>query len=116
MYVDLFAGCGGLSYGLYNAGWQGLFAVEKNKDAFATLKYNLIDSRDHFNWPTWLEKDCIDINDLIVEHRQELEKLRGTVELKRGHNVAEYKKCNHGYFFCLKYDDNYEVSWRKCCR
>ena len=33
MYVDLFAGCGGLSYGLYNAGWQGLFAVEKNKDA-----------------------------------------------------------------------------------
>lgn len=27
MYVDLFAGCGGLSYGLYNAGWQGLFAV-----------------------------------------------------------------------------------------
>ena len=43
MYVDLFAGCGGLSYGLYNAGWQGLFAVEKNKDAFATLKYNLID-------------------------------------------------------------------------
>ena len=38
MYVDLFAGCGGLSYGLYNAGWQGLFAVEKNKDAFATLK------------------------------------------------------------------------------
>ena len=84
MYVDLFAGCGGLSYGLYNAGWQGLFAVEKNKDAFATLKYNLIDSRDHFNWPTWLEKDCIDINDLIVEHRQELEKLRGTVELVVG--------------------------------
>lgn len=29
--------------------------------------------------------------------------------IKRGHNVAEYKKCNHGYFFCLKYDDNYEV-------
>lgn len=54
MYVDLFAGCGGLSFGLYNAGWQGLFAVEKNVDAFATLKYNLIDQRHHFVWPNGL--------------------------------------------------------------
>lgn len=36
-YIDLFAGCGGLSLGLYNAGWHGLFAVEKNADAFLTL-------------------------------------------------------------------------------
>lgn len=28
-YIDIFAGCGGLSLGLHNAGWQGLFAVEK---------------------------------------------------------------------------------------
>ena len=38
MYIDLFAGCGGLSLGLQKAGWTGLFAVEKNEDAFSTLK------------------------------------------------------------------------------
>ena len=27
--IDLFAGCGGLSLGLYLAGWSGIFAVEK---------------------------------------------------------------------------------------
>lgn len=27
--IDLFSGCGGLSLGLYKAGWQGLFAIEK---------------------------------------------------------------------------------------
>ena len=41
-YIDLFAGCGGLSLGLYNAGWHGLFAVEKNADAFLTLSTNLL--------------------------------------------------------------------------
>ncbi len=41
--IDLFAGCGGLSLGLYLAGWQGVFAIEKNPNAFETLKYNLID-------------------------------------------------------------------------
>lgn len=29
IYIDLFAGCGGLSLGLHNAGWKGLFAIEK---------------------------------------------------------------------------------------
>ena len=42
-YIDVFAGCGGLSLGLHKAGLQGIFAVEKNADAFSTLKFNLID-------------------------------------------------------------------------
>ncbi|MCQ2265168.1 MAG: DNA cytosine methyltransferase [Bacteroidales bacterium] len=41
--IDLFAGWGWLSLGLYLAGWQGVFAIEKNPNAFETLKYNLID-------------------------------------------------------------------------
>jgi len=53
-YIDLFAGCGGLSSGLTKAGWTGLFAVEKNPDAFLTLKHNLIENKNHFEWPTWL--------------------------------------------------------------
>lgn len=51
IYIDIFAGCGGLSAGLLNAGWTGLFAVEKNANAFYTLKYNLIDKEKHFYGP-----------------------------------------------------------------
>lgn len=66
LYIDIFAGCGGLSTGLLNAGWTGLFAIEKNADAFATLKYNLIDNKEHFRWPKWLPvKEC-DINVTII--------------------------------------------------
>lgn len=46
--IDLFAGCGGLSLGLYLADWQGVFAIEKNPNAFETLKYNLIDKYHRF--------------------------------------------------------------------
>ena len=84
MYVDLFAGCGGLSFGLYNAGWQGLFAVEKNVDAFATLKYNLIDRRHHFVWPKWLEMTNIDINELLLNYKEQLIELRNQVDLVVG--------------------------------
>ena len=49
-YIDIFAGCGGLSLGLHNAGWKGVFAIEKNEDAFSTLKYNLINQLGHFEW------------------------------------------------------------------
>lgn len=41
-FIDLFAGCGGLSLGLLNAGFTGLFAIEKNPDAFNSLKSNLV--------------------------------------------------------------------------
>lgn len=41
-FIDLFSGCGGLSLGLLNAGYTGLFAIEKNPDAFQSLKNNLV--------------------------------------------------------------------------
>lgn len=82
--IDLFAGCGGLSLGLYMAGWEGIFAVEKNKCAFETLKHNLISKANHFGWPTWLPKEPLDINTLIKEHKKELEALRGKVDLVAG--------------------------------
>jgi DNA (cytosine-5)-methyltransferase 1 len=83
-YIDIFAGCGGLSLGLYNAGWQGLFAIEKNPMAFATLKHNLIDKREHFQWPDWLEKKNHDINTILVEKRTNLQALEGKVDLVAG--------------------------------
>lgn len=35
--IDLFAGCGGLSLGLHRAGWNGVFAIERDPMAFETL-------------------------------------------------------------------------------
>ncbi|MBO9682856.1 MAG: DNA cytosine methyltransferase, partial [Flavisolibacter sp.] len=87
-YIDLFAGCGGLSLGLHEAGWQGLFAVEKNLHAFQTLKHNLIDKKSHFNWPDWLTKDGepypLDINDVIKNFKTQLADLKGKVDLVAG--------------------------------
>lgn len=83
-YIDLFAGCGGLSLGLHNAGWKGLFAVEKSKDAFATLKFNLIDKLDHFDWPEWLPQTPLDIYDVLNKHKQNLKSLKNKVDLVTG--------------------------------
>lgn len=83
-YIDLFAGCGGLSLGLYMAGWKGLFAVEKNEDAFSTLKYNLIDNKNHFDWPSWLPESNYEINEFIVKYEAKLKSLRGKVDLVAG--------------------------------
>ena len=83
-YIDLFAGCGGLSLGLHNAGWKGLFAIEKSPDAFKTLKHNLIENKNHFNWPSWLPKENIEIDNAIKLHKDNLEKLRNKVDLVAG--------------------------------
>jgi DNA (cytosine-5)-methyltransferase 1 len=80
-YIDIFAGCGGLSLGLYNAGWHGLFAIEKSPEAFATLSYNLIEKKKHFNWPDWLPKQELDINEVITTHTKQLEDLQGKVTM-----------------------------------
>lgn len=83
-YIDLFAGCGGLSLGLHNSGWKGQFAIEKSPDAFETLKYNLIKKKQHFNWPNWLPKTNHDINEVLSKYSKELRSLRGKVDLVAG--------------------------------
>lgn len=83
-YIDLFAGCGGLSLGLHKAGWKGLFAIEKSPDAFKTLEHNLIEKVDHFDWPDWLEKKPHNINTILESKKNELRGLRGLVDLVTG--------------------------------
>lgn len=83
-YIDLFSGCGGLSLGLCNAGWRGLFAIEKSPDAFETLKHNLIDKGDHFDWVDWLPKRSYDIRYVIQKHKKNLQLLQGGVDLVAG--------------------------------
>jgi len=84
-YIDLFAGCGGLSLGLYNSGlWKGRFAIEKSQDAFKTLEHNLINRTNHFEWPNWLPQKPHDINLVLKEYGKELKQLRGQIDLVAG--------------------------------
>jgi len=84
-YIDLFSGCGGFSLGLGNAGWEGVFAVEKDSMAFDTFKHNLIDGKyGHFNWPEWLPKKETTIQTLLKDYKEQLETLKGKVDLIAG--------------------------------
>jgi DNA (cytosine-5)-methyltransferase 1 len=80
-YIDIFAGCGGLSLGLHNAGWKGLFAIEKSPQAFSTLSHNLIEKKKHFHWVNWLPQTEHDINEVIANYSEQLKKLRGKVTM-----------------------------------
>ena len=85
-FVDIFAGCGGLSYGLMAAGWDGLFAIERDANAFASLNENLIrqDAPKKFSWPKWLPKAPHGIDEVLVSHRESLLALRNKVDLLAG--------------------------------
>ena len=84
-YIDLFAGCGGLSLGLHNShAWKGIFAIERSPDAFTTLSHNLVDKVAHFDWPEWLKKTNHDIKDVLRKHYSELSGLKGEVDLVAG--------------------------------
>lgn len=82
--IDLFAGCGGLSLGLYQAGWNGIFAIEKNPNAFETLNFNLIERKRHFDWPKWLPITPLDILDVNQKYKGQLKKMCGKVDLVAG--------------------------------
>lgn len=86
VFADAFAGCGGLSLGLFQAGLQGRFAIEHDKFAFETLSANMLskDSRHKFSWPKWLPKKPISISTLLKKHKGELRKLRGQIDLLVG--------------------------------
>jgi DNA (cytosine-5)-methyltransferase 1 len=86
VFVDAFAGCGGLSLGLMQAGYSGLFAIERDKFAFETLKTNLLgrDARYRFAWPKWLPKEPISIDALLAKYSKQLSTLAGSIDLLVG--------------------------------
>lgn len=91
-FIDLFAGCGGLSLGLLQAGWSGRFAIEMNPDAFITLADNLVVSRKRhrprkvktFLWPEWLPVKQLSIQNLLKDYAASLKKERGRIDLVVG--------------------------------
>lgn len=83
VFIDLFAGCGGFSLGLIQAGWKGLFAIEKDGMAFSTLQHNLINGKyKGFLWPNWLEKEPMPVSRLLnKKYSNHLTKLKNKVDL-----------------------------------
>lgn len=82
-FIDLFAGCGGLSLGLMQSGWQGLFAIEHERNAFETLQYNLLnkDKNYCFKWPNWFPKKPHSIQETLDHFSPQLLSLKGKVEM-----------------------------------
>lgn len=86
VFVDAFAGCGGLSLGLFQAGLVGKFAIEQDKFAFETLRANLLSkgSKFKFTWPDWLPKEPMPIGLLLRRYRPQLKSLQGKIDLLVG--------------------------------
>lgn len=86
VFGDAFAGCGGLSLGLLQAGLEGRFAIEHDRFAFATLRENLLarGARYRYSWPVWLPKEAIAIGKLLDDFRPYLESLAGTIDVLVG--------------------------------
>lgn len=89
-YIDFFAGCGGLSLGLGQAGWEGVFAIEKDPMAYTSFDKNLVADgapHQHFkNWPSWLTRGPHAIEDILNDEiaRKQMENLAGSVTLVAG--------------------------------
>lgn len=85
-FIDLFSGCGGLSLGLCQAGWNGRFAIERATDAFETFRENFLGehSRFAFDWPSWLEQRAHSIDDVLELYGDQLIKMQGQVDLVAG--------------------------------
>jgi len=87
-FIDLFAGCGGLSLGLMAAEWKGILAVEQDSFAFDSLRHNLIEPESlcpyKYDWPSWLPAAPTEISVFIREHTENLKPLRRQLDLIAG--------------------------------
>ncbi len=68
------------------AGWEGAFAIEKDRHAFESLSRNLIEgaSGHKYNWPDWLPKEHQRISVFIKRYRKYIASLKGKVDLLVG--------------------------------
>ena len=72
-FIDLFAGCGGLSLGLERAGFTPLLVNELNPDALSTY---LLNRRDEFPW--LCDNNVANVKDLVLNEKL-LDKFRASI-------------------------------------
>ena len=90
-FIDLFAGCGGLSLGALRAGFTGEVAIEYQENAFSTLCHNLISDDQKvareksnirgFDWPSEIPQKHHDIKAFLKDHKNYLKSLNGQIDL-----------------------------------
>lgn len=87
-FIDVFAGCGGLSLGLLKAGWRGLLAVERDRYAFDTLTHNLLHATNReclkFAWPDWLPVVPSTLETVLENYPEKMSTLQNRVRLLVG--------------------------------
>jgi DNA (cytosine-5)-methyltransferase 1 len=85
-FVDVFAGCGGLTLGLLQAGWKGMFAIERDRSPFDTFSQNLLSGSmfQAFDWPDWLPQEPICATTALEIYRSHLMELGGHVDMLVG--------------------------------
>jgi DNA (cytosine-5)-methyltransferase 1 len=86
-FVDLFAGCGGLSLGLIQAGGRGLLAVEKTPSAFETLYSNLggpAGPFSGFDWTRLIPAKAMTTSELLSTYGNQLKRLSPDVDVVAG--------------------------------
>lgn len=70
------------------AGMRGHFAIERDPMAFETFATNFVidgaPSEHVFDWPDWLEQRAWGIDELLDQHREQLEQLRGKINVLAG--------------------------------
>ena len=83
-FIDLFAGAGGFSLGFHEAGMRGLLGIERDKMAFETLRFNLIENNHAFDWLSSIPVGNMDIRFLMEHYREGLISMRGKVDVVVG--------------------------------
>lgn len=90
LYIDLFAGCGGLSLGLQAAGFSRLLSVEKSPMAAETYYHNFISQlKNEQEWQAYLEKDLLAQTKagLVVNELESVLKSRDVMKYLQGFEV-----------------------------
>ncbi len=85
-FVDLFAGCGGLSLGLEQSGFNPVFVNELNRDALSTYQFN---RREQFPYLSDNRFFAQDIKDIVSSDPERLERLKS--DLLEYHNLDVFK-------------------------
>ena len=85
-FIDVFAGCGGLSLGLLKSGWSGLLAIEKDPLAFETIKYNLVEPETfpRFDWAPWFPKEPCSVAEFNEQYAPQAQALGENITLVVG--------------------------------
>ena len=82
-FIDLFAGCGGLSLGLEQAGFTPIYVNELNKDALATYLYNRKENKNIHD-PKFSSQDILGLTDTSGNLQKLQTEIKKTYGLNKG--------------------------------